>query len=168
MVGRILHALIDWVQKNSYYCYIDSGHCLGWVQPTSASFALGLQRIATALLRNFEIGHVNCCSRNACVFLPLENIVYVSVMCGYRLVRVRQQCMNQRGSLKLPSTGGFLRIGSVFGRRLICCPAAGSKVSVESVWRSGISDPAITSSEKSLQVVRECGFNSTHTCFATS
>ena len=33
---------------------------------------------------------------------------------------------------------------------------------------TGISDPAIASSEKSLQVVRDYGFNSTHTCPATS
>jgi len=36
------------------------------------------------------------------------------------------------------------------------------------VWRSGISDPAIASSEKSLQVVRDYGVNSTHTCPAIS
>jgi len=47
-------------------------------------------------------------------------------MCGYRLARVRQQCVIQRGSLKLRSTGGFLGIGSEFGRRQIRCPAAGS------------------------------------------
>ena len=52
---------------------------------------------------------MNRCSRNACVFLPFENIVLVSVMCGYRLARVGQQCVNQRGSLKLRSTVGFLR-----------------------------------------------------------
>ena len=74
----------------------DSGYCVGWVQPTSASFVLGLQRISIALLRNFEIVRVNCCSRNACVFLPFENIVSVSVVCGYRLARSRvsQQCVN--------------------------------------------------------------------------
>ena len=38
-------------------CYIDSGHRVGWFQLTSASFVLGLQRIAIALLRNIEIGH---------------------------------------------------------------------------------------------------------------
>ena len=48
---------------------------------------------------------MNCCNRNAYVFLPFENIVLVSVMCGYRLAGVRQQCVNQRGSLKLHSTG---------------------------------------------------------------
>jgi len=35
-----------------------------------------------ALLRNVEIVRVNCCSRSACVFLPFENIVLVSVMCA--------------------------------------------------------------------------------------
>jgi len=44
--------------------------------------------MAIALFRNFEIARVNCCNRNACVFLPFENIVLVSVMCGYRLARL--------------------------------------------------------------------------------
>jgi len=123
--------------------------------PASASFVLGLQQVATAVLRNFEIVRVNCCSRNACVFPPFENIVYVSVMCGYRPARVRQQSVNQTGSLNCAKQVGFLRIGSVFGCRQIRCPAAGSWVSAESAWPSGISDPAIASSEKSLQVVRE-------------
>jgi len=117
--------------------------------PAAASFVLGLQLIAIALLRNFEIVRVNCCSRNVCVFMPFENIVFVSVMCGYRLARVRQQSVNQRGSLNCAQQLGFLRIGWVFGRRQIRCPAAGS------AWRSGISDPAMASSEESLQAVRE-------------
>jgi len=76
-------------------------------------------------------------------------------MCGYRPARVTQQSVNQTGSLNCAKQAGFLRIGSIFGRRQIRCPAAGSWVSAESAWRSGISDPAIASSEKSLQVVRE-------------
>ena len=48
---------------------------------------------------------MDSCSRNASVFLPFENIVLVSVICGYRLARVRQQCVNQRGYIKLRSTG---------------------------------------------------------------
>jgi len=86
---------------------------------------LDLQRVAIALLGNFEIVRVNCCSRNACVFLPFENIDLVAVMCGYRLARVRQQCVNQRGPLSWVEQLGFLRIGSVFGSRQIRRPAAG-------------------------------------------
>jgi len=94
--------------------------------PASASFVLGLQQVATAVLRNFEIVRVNCCSRNACVFPPFENIVYISVMCGYRPARVRQQSVNQTVSFNCAKQVGFLRIGSVFGCRQIRCPAAGS------------------------------------------
>ena len=35
----------------------------------------------------------------------VRDIVLVFVMCGYRPVRTRQQCVNQRDSLKLLSTG---------------------------------------------------------------
>jgi len=50
---------------------------------------------------------------------------------------------------------GFLRIDSVFGHRQIRSPAVGLLVSAELAWRSGISDPTIASSEKSLQVTRK-------------
>ena len=79
--------------------YAKENFRLGWVQPTSASFVLGLQRIAIALLRNFEIGHVNCCSGNACVFLPFENIGLVAVMCGYRLLSVNIKMNNFVGNI---------------------------------------------------------------------
>jgi len=124
------------------------------VQTTSANFVLGWQRIAIALLRNFEIERVNCCSCNACVFLPFENIVLVFVTCGHRLARVRQKCVNQRGSLKLRSTGRISQDRFRIWPWTDPLPSCG----FVSAWRSGISDPAIPSSERSVQVVRDYDF----------
>ena len=54
-----LDSLVDWVQKHSQYCYVDSR--LRWLGLAH----LGVQRIAFAVLRNLEIFPVNCCGRNS-------------------------------------------------------------------------------------------------------
>jgi len=93
-----LHSLVDWDQKNSWYCCVDSRpRWLGLAHLYELYLVYSGLPLLCCETRRPSVWTVVVATRNACFFLPFVNIVVVSVTCGYRLVCVRQQLCQPKG-----------------------------------------------------------------------